>query len=82
MRNKNDFIALYCTRFIVLGDLLIKQYKGATKVKVSKGGRLRLAKKHAKMPTANDLIYINRSPDYCTKNVTIGITGKRITTTV
>ncbi len=62
--------------FRKVGDLIVKKYKGASRVKVARNGRLRIRRRTDKVPTANDLIYLERSPDYCHRNDTIGTTGE------
>ena len=63
--------------FRKVGDYLQKKYKTAAKVKVTRKGRLRVRRGSTRVPTANDLVYFERSPDYCTRNDSIGSTGRR-----
>jgi len=61
--------------FRKVGDYLRKKYNGATRVKPTKSGRLKLHRRNVKIPTANDLVFMKGSPDYCHKNHTIGSLG-------
>ncbi|XP_037093088.1 protein Wnt-5b-like [Pollicipes pollicipes] len=61
--------------FREVGDLLKDKYDGATEVQVTRRGRLRVRYRGYKRPTANDLVYIQESPDYCRKNTTVGSSG-------
>ncbi len=66
--------------FRKVGDYLKDKYKASTKVRVTKRGRLRVrvkakAAKERPIPTANDLVFLKRSPDYCHANETIGTLG-------
>jgi len=61
--------------FRKVGDYLRSKYNGATRVKSTKRGRLKIHKRHIKVPTAEDLVFIRSSPDYCHKNHTIGSLG-------
>ena len=47
-------------------------------VKVTRRGRLRVRNGRDTIPTANDLVYLSQSPDYCQANATIGTLGKQI----
>ena len=44
-------------------------------MKTTRRGRLKVKRKDAKIPTANDLVFLKRSPDYCHQNGTIGSLG-------
>jgi len=61
--------------FRVVGDFLRSKYSSATKVKPTGKGRLRLHKRSIKIPTANDLIFIKTSPDYCHRDNSTGSLG-------
>ena len=61
---------------LILGDYLRDKYGDATRVKPTRGGRLRLHRRNVKIPTANDLVFIKESPDYCHHNSTTGSLGK------
>ena len=52
------------------------KYDGATEVRVNKRGRLQVKNAQYNLPTANDLVYLDESPDYCIRNKTIGSFGK------
>ena len=60
----------------IIGDHLEEKYKSATRVKTTRRGRLKVKRKDAKIPTANELVFLKRSPDYCHQNGTIGSLGK------
>ncbi len=66
--------------FSMVGDFLQEKYGIATKVKPTKKGRLKLHKADSRVPTANDLVFIKSSPDYCHHNQTIGSLGRFILT--
>jgi len=61
--------------FRKVGDYLQEKYNVATKVKSTRSGRLRIHKKSVRIPTANDLVFMKNSPDYCHSNHTIGSLG-------
>lgn len=61
--------------FRKVGDFLRSKYNGATRVKPTKRGRLKIHKRNVKIPTAEDLVFIRNSPDYCHQNHTIGSLG-------
>jgi len=61
--------------FRKVGDYLRDKYEGATRVKPTRGGRLRLHRRNVKIPTANDLVFIKESPNYCHHNSTTGSLG-------
>ena len=48
-----------------IGDLLKDKYDGATEVKINKRGKLQIKNPKYNKPTADDLIYMDESPDYC-----------------
>ena len=58
-----------------LGDFMKDKYDGATEVRVNKRGRLQVKNAQYNLPTANDLVYLDESPDYCLRNKTIGSFG-------
>ena len=62
--------------FRKVGDHLEKRYDDATRVKTTRQGRLRVRRKVNNVPTANDLVFLHRSPNYCHANDTIGSLGK------
>ena len=45
-------------------------------MKPTRGGRLRLHRRSVRIPTANDLVFIKESPDYCHHNSTTGSLGQ------
>jgi len=61
--------------FRKVGDYLRSKYQDSTRVKPTRGGRLRLHRRSVRIPTANDLVFIKESPDYCHHNSTIGSLG-------
>jgi len=61
--------------FRVVGDTLRDKYNAATRVKPTTKGRLRLHKRNVKIPTANDLIFMKTSPDYCKQDPETGSLG-------
>ncbi|KAF4520644.1 hypothetical protein B566_EDAN007510 [Ephemera danica] len=48
------------------------KYDGATEVRVNKRGRLQIRDPRYNMPTANDLVYLAESPNYCVRNLSLG----------
>ena len=60
---------------LLTGDYMKDKYDGATEVRVNKRGRLQVKNAQYNLPTANDLVYLDESPDYCIKNKTIGSFG-------
>lgn len=61
--------------FREIGDFMKDKYDGATEVRVNKRGRLQVKNAQYNLPTANDLVYLDESPDYCLRNKTIGSFG-------
>ncbi|XP_065341058.1 protein Wnt-5a-like isoform X1 [Cloeon dipterum] len=61
--------------FREIGDYLKDKYDGATEVRVNKRGRLQIKDPRFNMPTANDLLYLSESPNYCVKNLALGSMG-------
>ncbi|XP_041971621.1 protein Wnt-5b-like [Aricia agestis] len=57
-----------------IGDYLKDKYEVATEVRVSRRGKLRLPSPRA-LPTAQDLVYLEPSPDYCAPDATLGSPG-------
>ena len=58
-----------------LGDHLEEKYGMATRVKTTRKGRLKVKRRNVVIPTANDLVFLERSPSYCHLNETIGTLG-------
>lgn len=50
---------------IKTGDYLREKYDEATQVKLNKRGHLQVKDNRYKVPTANDLVYLDESPDWC-----------------
>lgn len=61
--------------FRKVGDYLEDKYNAATRVRSTRSGRLKVHRRNLKIPTANDLVFIKNSPDYCHSNHTIGSLG-------
>ena len=67
--------------FYTVGDFLQQKYHGAIYVTFDQG-KNRLIPKDSVVPphTADDLVYLENSPDYCIKNLkegTLGVAGRR-----
>ncbi|XP_031779559.1 protein Wnt-5b-like [Nasonia vitripennis] len=63
--------------FREIGDYLLDKYDGATEVKVNRRGRLSIRDPRYSLPTANDLVYLDDSPNYCFANTSLGSLGTR-----
>ncbi|KOX77372.1 Protein Wnt-1 [Melipona quadrifasciata] len=68
--------------FRVAGAALATLHEGAALVRLAQRGgrrpaRLRPARPDLKRPNKTDLVYLEDSPDYCEKNITLGIPGTR-----
>lgn len=66
--DKKCFIFLMFSVFLLLlqiGDYLREKYDEATQVKLNKRGHLQVKDSRYKVPTANDLVYLDESPDWC-----------------
>lgn len=61
---------------LVAGDYIKDKYDGATEVRINKRGRLQIRDPRFSKPTANDLVYIDESPNYCVRNMSVGSLGK------
>ncbi|XP_073999659.1 protein Wnt-5b-like isoform X2 [Rhodnius prolixus] len=61
--------------FREIGDYIRDKYDGATEVKVNRRGKLQISDTRFSIPTANDLIYMDDSPNYCIANETVGSLG-------
>merc|ERR1712122_158324 len=68
---------LATARSLPKSDYLREKYDKSTMVKVTRRGRLRVRNGRDTIPTANDLVYLSQSPDYCRANATIGTLGTR-----
>lgn len=62
--------------FRKVGDHLQEKYGKSTRVKTTRTGRLRVRRKVNNIPTANDLVFLDKSPNYCHLNDTIGTLGE------
>jgi hypothetical protein len=71
--------ALSAVRLHVTGDYIKDKYDGATEVRINRRGRLQIRDPRFNKPTANDLVYIDDSPNYCIRNVSVGSLGKPLT---
>ncbi|OQR66999.1 protein Wnt-5b-like [Tropilaelaps mercedesae] len=64
--------------FRSVGEHIRNKYDLATQVKLNRRGRLQVrSKRHVRTPTADDLIFLQTSPDYCIVNTTAGSFGTR-----
>lgn len=67
---------MYARHFVpIAGDYLLDKYDGATEVKMNRRGRLSIKDPRYSLPTANDLVYLDDSPNYCFANTTLGSLG-------
>lgn len=58
-----------------VGEYLKRKYNGATHVMIDQGGSgIVVANHHFKKPTRKDLVYLESSPDYCLRDLSIGKT--------
>lgn len=56
-----------------VGEYLKRKYNGATHVMIDQGGSgIVVANHHFKKPTRKDLVYMEASPDYCVRDLSIG----------
>lgn len=53
-----------------------EKYDEATHVKLNKRGVLQAKDKRYKVPTANDLVYLEESPDFCRNSKQLQWPGK------
>lgn len=60
---------------LLKGDYIKDKYDGATEVRVSRRGKLRIGDPHYSLPTAQDLLYLEESPNYCIKNQSVVTTN-------
>lgn len=61
--------------FREIGDYLRDKYDGATEVRINRRGRLQIRDPHVRVPTPNDLVYMEESPNYCIKDNFTGSLG-------
>ncbi|XP_075217670.1 protein Wnt-5a-like isoform X2 [Lycorma delicatula] len=61
--------------FREIGDYLKDKYDGATEVRANRRGKLQIRDPRFNLPTPNDLVYIDESPNYCVRNLTLGSLG-------
>nr|XP_046918584.1 protein Wnt-5b-like [Dermatophagoides farinae] len=61
--------------FREVGDFLKDKYDGATEVRLNKRSKLQVRHPSFTRPTAEDLLYIDDSPDYCDHNNKTGAYG-------
>ncbi|XP_068047873.1 protein Wnt-5b isoform X1 [Anomalospiza imberbis] len=61
--------------FRKVGDLLKEKYDSAAAMRISRKGKLELVNNRFNMPTQEDLVYVDPSPDYCLRNETTGSLG-------
>ncbi|XP_068442413.1 protein Wnt-5b isoform X2 [Clinocottus analis] len=58
-----------------VGEFLKEKYDSAAAMRIGRKGKLELENKRFNTPTAEDLVYIDTSPDYCLRNETTGSLG-------
>ncbi|XP_042366981.1 protein Wnt-5b [Plectropomus leopardus] len=58
-----------------VGEFLKEKYDSAAAMRIGRKGKLELVDKRFNTPTAEDLVYIDTSPDYCLRNETTGSLG-------
>lgn len=59
--------------FKTVGKYLKARYNGATQVMINQdGSSLIVANRNHKRPTRRDLVYLEKSPDYCSPDISIG----------
>jgi hypothetical protein len=58
------------------GDYIKEKYDSATEVRVSRRGRLQLRDPRFTLPTASDLVYLDDSPNYCIRDMSVGSLGE------
>ncbi|XP_058788878.1 protein Wnt-1-like [Phymastichus coffea] len=68
--------------FRAAGTALAQLHEGASLVRLAQRGsrrpaRLKPARPELKRPNKTDLVYLDDSPDYCERNLTLGIPGTR-----
>ncbi|CAG0924850.1 unnamed protein product, partial [Notodromas monacha] len=62
--------------FREIGDYLFRKYETAAMVKFTHRGKMLIKKsRHRAMPTPEDLVYMENSPDYCERNDLYGSFG-------
>ena len=61
--------------FREIGDYIKEKYDSATEVRVSRRGRLQLRDPRFTLPTASDLVYLDDSPNYCIRDMSVGSLG-------
>lgn len=61
--------------FREVGDFLKSKYDAASEVRISKRGKLQVRKKRSVTPTAEDLVFLENSPDYCSDDKLKGTFG-------
>ena len=60
---------------IQVGDFLKAKYDSATEVRLNKRGKLQVRNRKSVIPTAEDLVFLDSSPDYCSDNSNMGTFG-------
>uniref|UniRef100_A0A3Q3AQI0 Protein Wnt n=2 Tax=Kryptolebias marmoratus TaxID=37003 RepID=A0A3Q3AQI0_KRYMA len=58
-----------------VGEFLKEKYDSAAAMRIGRKGKLELIDKRFNNPTAEDMVYIDSSPDYCLRNETTGSLG-------
>lgn len=60
------------------GDYLREKYDEASPVKLNKHGYLQVEDSQLRIPTANDLVYLDESPDWCRNTRQLQWPGKNL----
>ncbi|XP_055761865.1 protein Wnt-5b, partial [Salvelinus fontinalis] len=58
-----------------VGEFLKEKYDSAAAMRIGRKGKLEQVDKRFNVPTPEDLVYTDQSPDYCLKNDTTGSMG-------
>nr|UTS77825.1 Wnt5 [Sogatella furcifera] len=61
--------------FREIGDYIKDKYDGATEVRANRRGKLQIRDPRYNLPTPNDLVYLDDSPNYCVRNTSLGSMG-------
>ncbi|XP_009975930.1 PREDICTED: protein Wnt-5b-like [Tauraco erythrolophus] len=67
---------IYVLHSYLVGEIIGKEkYDAAPAMRTSRKGKLELVNNRFNMPTQEDLVYVDPSPDYCLRNETTGSLG-------
>ncbi|GAA6080676.1 protein Wnt-5b, partial [Tachysurus ichikawai] len=58
-----------------VGEFLKEKYDSATAMRINRRGKLEQVNQRFNVPTTEDLVYIDPSPDYCLRNESTGSLG-------